>query len=211
MEDLENETRSFVQKWTFSSPGDHEGNGRAERMIRTVKEALRSLPYAFQDTFDTFRLSAARCASVINERPIFIDKRPEGWKVITPSHFLKEKLGAKFSTITLDGNFDEKLREVDRFVSFFRETWSLVYRHKVRSFPKWATAHTNLKVGQYVVIIHENEKRDKWPLAIITDVKIDEDGLVRNVEVKECEGNPQKKWRHTRYLVPVQFFEEVPL
>ena len=109
------------------------------------------------------------------------------------------------------GNLAERLEMVEYFVDSFRSVWSLVYRQKVRSFPKWAEEAVNLRLGQYVVIVTENAKRDKWPLAVVEELEIGDGGLVRNAKVRETKGNAQAKWRNTRYLIPVQFFREVNL
>ena len=211
LEVIEHEAQPFLEEIKFSSPRDHEGNGYGERMVRLTKEALRATPFDFLAKDSKFKLAIRLCENKINSRPVYIEKNKDSWTVITPSHFLREKLGGKFTEVRAPSGLVDRLAEVDGFVDYFREAWSLIYRKSVRTFPKWAEEAVNLKAGQYVVLVTENCKRDNWPLACVEAVKLDKDGLVRNVLIKETEGNHQSKWRNVRYLVPVQFFKEEKL
>ena len=42
----------------------------------------------------------------------------------------------------------------------------------------------NLKVGDIILLMDENDRRGQWPLARVVEVFPSEDGLVRSVKVK---------------------------
>ena len=49
---------------------------------------------------------------------------------------------------------------------------------------KWDTVHPNLDVGDVVLLVDEDVKRNKWPMGRITETFPGDDGLVRKVSVR---------------------------
>ena len=77
----------------------------------------------------------------------------------------------------------------------------------MRSRPKWTTDQADLQVGQAVVVVRENEKRNRWPLAEVVERIRGPDRKVHDVYVQELgQKISVKKRRSTKELVPVSFF-----
>ena len=102
---------------------------------------------------------------------------------------------------------------MNRFVSQFRQEWAEAYLERARSRPKWTTDQADLQVGQAVVVVRENEKRNRWPLARVVERIRGSDHRVRDVWVQEIgQKISVRKRRSTKELIPVEyFFEEVLL
>ena len=49
----------------------------------------------------------------------------------------------------------------------------------------------NLKIGD-VVIVQDEVSRNEWPLAVVTETSMNQEGLVRAVKVKLRSRNPRK-------------------
>ena len=205
IDELHLEVQSVVQNWSFSAPRDHEGNGLAERMIRVVREVLATMPMDFESSWDDFRLAIYMTQDRINSRPIYIDKNGTPPKVYTPNHFLKEKLNGVHGPESAPINLGDRFEYVEEFVNSFKKKFSDIYLQRVRSYQKYSEEVVNLKLNQYVVVVMEQQKRSKWPLAIITEVFQDDDKMVREVKIKECQGG-QEKIRHARVLIPIDFY-----
>lgn len=62
--------------------------------------------------------------------------------------------------------------------------WLKEYLPTLQQRQKWLQPKQNLRIGDLVLILHENTPRNHWPLGLITQVYPGADGLVRTVEVK---------------------------
>ena len=49
---------------------------------------------------------------------------------------------------------------------------------------KWNSPKENLKVGDIVLLADEGYPRDQWPLAVVVEAEVSEDGYVRTVKVR---------------------------
>ena len=59
----------------------------------------------------------------------------------------------------------------------------------------------HLRVGQLVMVKHDNIHRIEWPLGVITAIYPDERDVVRTAEVEEC---GHRSLRSVTYLVPLE-------
>ena len=86
----------------------------------------------------------------------------------------------------------------------FRKRWHneylLALREKHYNLCAENPSH-HLRVGQLVMVKHDNIHRIEWPLGVITAIYPDERGVVRTAEVEEC-GN--RSLRSVTYLVPLE-------
>ena len=61
--------------------------------------------------------------------------------------------------------------------------------------------HYHLRVGQLVIVMHDNLHRIEWPLGVITAIYPDERGVIRTAEVEEC---GRRSIRSVKFLVPLE-------
>ena len=59
----------------------------------------------------------------------------------------------------------------------------------------------HLRVGQLVIVKHDNLHRIEWPVGVITPIYPDERGVVRTAEVEEC---GRRSIRSVTFLVPLE-------
>ena len=101
---------------------------------------------------------------------------------------------------------------MNKFVDQFRQEWAEAYLERVRSRPKWTTDQADLQVGQAVVVVRENEKRNRWPLARVVERIRGADHKVHDVWVQEIgQRISVRKRRSTKELVPIEYFFETNL
>ena len=109
----------------------------------------------------------------------------------------------------LDEDYNVKTTKVQYVVlsnalEQFRKRWHneylLALREKYYNLCAENPSH-HLRVGQLVMVKHDNIHRIEWPLGVITAIYPDERGVVRTAEVGEC-GN--RSLRSVTYLVPLE-------
>ena len=86
----------------------------------------------------------------------------------------------------------------------FRKRWHTEYLLSLREkhYNKCAENPTHhLRVGQLVMVKHDNIHRIEWPLGVITAIYPDEKGVIRTAEVEEC-----GRWslRPVSFLIPLE-------
>ena len=106
---------------------------------------------------------------------------------LTPNHILTMK-----STTALPppGNFvredmfvRKRWRRVQYLLEQFWSRWQKEYLLNLQHREKWNTPRRNLKVGDVVLLKEDSLSRLEWPLARVSSVKTEQDGLVRRAEV----------------------------
>lgn len=65
----------------------------------------------------------------------------------------------------------------------FWKLWKTAYLHTLQKRQKWITKKSPLQKGDVVLLKDKNSKRCEWPIALIEDVKLSDDNLVRSVKV----------------------------
>ena len=86
----------------------------------------------------------------------------------------------------------------------FRKRWLTEYLLSLRKkhYNKCAEDLTHhLRVGQLVMVRHDNVHRIEWPLGVITATFPDEKGVIRTAEVEEC---GRRTLRPVTFLVPLE-------
>ena len=94
----------------------------------------------------------------------------------------------------LDKDYDAKATRVQYIVlsnalERFRKRWHNEYLISLREkhYSQFAENPSHhLRVGQLVMVKHDNIHRIEWPLGVITAVYPDERGVIRTAEVEEC-------------------------
>ena len=109
----------------------------------------------------------------------------------------------------LDEDYDAKVTRAQYVVlsnalERFRKRWHSEYLLSLREkhYNKCAENPTHrLRVGQLVMVRHDNIRRIEWPLGVITTVYPDEKGVIRTAEVEEC---GRRSLRPVSFLVPLE-------
>ena len=70
----------------------------------------------------------------------------------------------------------------------FWTRWTKEYLPSLTKRPCWRKDIPNVTVGELVLVVDDDLKRGKWPLARVTNVMPGVDGVVRVAEVKTKSG-----------------------
>ena len=181
-------------KWSFIAPRAPWWGGWWERLIASVKSALKKSLGSRSLTRVELETSLHEIEGCINSRPLVhrgdgVDSGPP----LTPSHFL---LGR---TVTSKPSVVEKVPAVTAEDLFLRleirsqvleEFWSVWLKEYIRNLPpiRGPSVDSDLVKGTVVLVQDEQAPRLQWPLAVIEKVFPGRDGIVRTAEVRTAKG-----------------------
>lgn len=193
-------------EFRYSPPKSPHYGGVWERLVGSMKKALKaSLGRKIPD-FDQFQTEVAMAESLINSRPLtVVSEDIKDALPITPAHLL---LGRGLQTIPDDllqgGQQDEVLtlwQQRQELSASFWKRWKREYLSTLQSFNKWLDPGMEPTLGE-VVLLDEpiklnyirrldgylptvaKDNKMFWQLAKIIKLHMGRDGRVRSVEVK---------------------------
>lgn len=182
-------------EWKYIAPRSPWWGGWWERLVRSVKEALRkSLGKACltRVELETTLIEVENC---VNSRPLtFVGDEIQCKAPLTPNHFLTARgAGFKGSVVEDPQNVTpEELNLRERVcqerLNKFWEFWRADY---LRSLPVSVSKFYSqgpLEVGSVVLIHEDNVPRLQWMLGKVTKLFHGRDNKVRSVELQTCKG-----------------------
>ena len=178
--------------WKFLPPAASHMGGAWERLVGTVKRALKVVIGTQTLTDEVLLTALAEVEGMINGRPLtYISSDSGDMEPLTPNHLL---LGCSQMLVS-PGEFQEKeinsrrrWRQAQVIADHFWRRWRQEYLPTLIKRSKWLQDQANLKVGQVVLVADAVAPRGYWPLARITKIFPGPDGRVRSVEVQSAAG-----------------------
>ena len=166
--------------------------GAWERLVRSCKEVLFALMQNHILTDAQLHTLLTEVENILNRRPLtHISDDINDFGVLTPNHIL----------LGLHRNWDyacevdehevssrRKYRQVQAIANQFWTIWRREYLPQLTKRGRWRTHMENVRVGELVVVVDDDQKRGKWPLGRIIEIMDNKDGVVRIVKVKTKDG-----------------------
>ena len=173
--------------------------GHFERLVRTIKTSLATAISKKLLTLDEFTTIVKQAENIVNSRPLTYQSDNTRDIPLTPSQLAWERDLTLMPPLLqpgdpLDKDYDAKTTRVQYIVlsnalERFRKCWHNEYLISLREKHYNQCAENpshHLRVGQLVMVKHDNIHRIEWPLGVITAVYPDERGVIRAAEVEEC-------------------------
>ena len=176
-------------EWIFNPPNAPHMGGIWERLVRTIKRILSALLVGVETKLCDEVLGTIFCEveAIVNSRPITkVSDRNDDLAALTPSHLLLLREGptAPPGVFKQSDMYKRRWRYVQHICNEFWKRWLKDYLTELQRRSKWHKVSENVKVGDLVLLLGENTPRCLWPMAIVTSVKVGDDGLVRSVSVR---------------------------
>lgn len=174
--------------WHFNPPAAADMGGVWERMVGTVKRALRTVLGKLMVTDEVLQTVIAEAEAVVNSRPLtYVSAQGDSLEALTPNHLL---LGRP--TICLPpGIFSDSdtssrrlWRQTQALADQFWRRWLKEYVPGLACRQKWARETRNLACGDLVILVEEDMPRGKWPLGRVVEVMPGPDGRVRSARIR---------------------------
>ena len=186
---------TLAPDWRFNAPRSPWWGGWFERLVKSVKSALRKSLGSSVFCRSELETCLHEVEATINSRPLtFVSDEIDSQEPITPSHFLVGKnLSERSASVEDPENVRSSVlseREVLRRKKLdrFWKIWSDDY---IRNLPPTVVKFQKrgqLKEGSVVLIHEENLPRLRWPVGVVVKLYPGRDGLVRAVDVRTKTG-----------------------
>ena len=175
-------------EWHFNTPAAPHMGGIRERMVASVKRALRAVLERVIVSEETLHTVVVEVESIVNSRPLtHVSADGTDPEAITPNHVL---LGRPICPLP-PGLFDaadppckKSWRQAQCISEQFWKKWRKEYVPCLTQQPKWRQEQRSLQIGDLVLLIEDNVPRGLWPLARVTRVYPGADGRVRSLELR---------------------------
>lgn len=187
--------------------------GFYERLIRVIKQFL--MAFTYKEQLDDVELGTlmVEVEARMNSRPLFV----YNGSPITPAHFFGGSEQTHLPLIGKPKNNEKRPQIVQDYLdqqNHLRKVWVAwidKYLLQLRQFHQntyLPNSSRNLQPGD-VVLLKNFTAVDYWPLGIVDNVKVSNDGNVRTVSVRTTDrGKTVVKHRDVRTLVPLECAHE---
>ena len=124
---------------------------------------------------------------IVNGRPLTkLSDHPDDFTPITPNSLLIMKQGPYMPPGRFDSDdvYRKIWRHTQHLVNRFWRSWMRLYLPSLQARCKWRMKRGNISKGDLVLLLDQTTPRHLWPLALIEDVTVGRDGLVRSVVLR---------------------------
>lgn len=186
-------------------------------MIGSTKQCLRKV-------IGNARLSADELSTILTEiectlncRPLTYEYNEVGEEVLTPSHLLH---GRRIMSIpdeviepadVMEVDINSRFRYLNVKLAHFWNRWHKEYLTDLREHHrlKGKVSGPTIKIGDVVLVLEENKRRNKWKIGVIKSEIKGRDNVVRGARVRVVtKGKPKVISRPVQKLYPIEVQEE---
>lgn len=179
----------FVE-WRFQPPGASHMSGVWERLVRSVKKAMKGVlgnPKALVNQ-ETLRTVFADVVTILNGRPLCpVSDDPKDLEPLTPNHLLLQgqMLATPPGVFNKEDIYSRKKWKCAQFLAnCFWSRWLREYVPLLQVRQKWLSIRRNLQIDDLVLVVDQNLPRGRWLLGRVQEVFPGRDGKVRSAQVK---------------------------
>ncbi len=187
--------RYFVDngiQWHFNPPKAPHMGGAWERLVRSVKRALKATLCNALVHEDTLHTALCEVEYILNSRPLtHVSSSHSDPEPLTPNHFLLNRSSDVSSPVDEadDGLSSRKRwRQCQFLADQFWRRWRREYLPTLTVRSKWLSEERDLEIDDVCLLVDHNAPRGQWPLARVIEVMPGRDGRVRTVKVKTASG-----------------------
>ncbi|XP_062557339.1 uncharacterized protein LOC134222212 [Armigeres subalbatus] len=179
-------------KWSFIPPGAPHMGGAWERLVQSVKLAMKDAYAEGKLSDEELQMLVVEIESIVNSRPLtYLPLDSEESEALTPNHFLLgNSSGAKPAGVNIVDsrkNLRDTWEVIQRQLDKFWERFLVEYLPVIRRQPKWFSETRSLRVGDLVLVVDAG-KRSEWVRGKVLQVFEGADGRVRQAAIQTRQG-----------------------
>jgi len=183
-------------EWRFIPPSAPHMGGAWERLVKSIKVALRATLKERAPKDEVLITLLAEAAHSVNSRPLtHVSLDPDDQEALTPNHFLigqSSGSGDPGRNGTEERDLRAQWRKSQALANVFWTRWVKEYLPTLNKRSKWYRKMDPPKVGDFVFIGDGTLPRNSWPKGIITAIYPGKDGGIRVVDVRTSSGTIQR-------------------
>lgn len=174
--------------WHFIPPSAPNFGGLWEAGVKSVKYHVKRTIGEATLSYEEFLTLLTQIEACLNSRPICpVSNDPTDLEVLTPGHFLVGqalKAVPESALLNKNENHLNRWQVLQKMSQHFWDKWQKEYLVRLQQRKKWTTESPNLKVGQLVLIMDDNQAPANWLLGRIIQTHPGSDGMVRVATIK---------------------------
>ncbi|XP_058816511.1 uncharacterized protein LOC131679785 [Topomyia yanbarensis] len=179
-------------KWVFIPPTSPHMGGSWERMVRSVKAAMTSLPQDRKLDDEALQTVAIEAEAIVNSRPLtYLPLDSEEQEALTPNHFiLMSSTGINQPAVQISDPTKAAFGTralIQRNLDHFWRRWVREYLPTLTRRTKWFEETKPIEPGDLVVVIDES-RRNGWVRGRVKEILPGKDGRVRQAVVQTSGG-----------------------
>lgn len=179
-------------KWRFNPPGGPHMGGCWERLVSSVKRALRVVLGNQLVTDEVLSTVLTEVEFMLNSRPLtYVSNDAGDQEALTPNHLLLGRDSPSLPPGVFSGeqlSLRRRWRRAQQLAEHFWKRWHKEYLPTLIKRGKWSREGRRIQVGDVVLVAENNTPRGRWPLARVVKVFPGSDGRVRTVKLKTKNG-----------------------
>ena len=181
----DNEMLRIGVKWNFIPPRAPHMGGAWERLVKSVKETLKGLITRRLLDDEELRTYLTEAEKILNDRPLTrMGSHVKDPVPLTPSDLLLLKRNSADTAIADDNPLRKRWTIVQDLANKFFERFTDEYLPALQERSKWIRKRRNIQANDVVLVVTEEVKRGQWPLGLVIEPIVSDDGLVRSAIVK---------------------------
>ncbi|XP_055604565.1 uncharacterized protein LOC129752812 [Uranotaenia lowii] len=178
-------------KWHFNPPGTPHMGGIWERMVRSVKEAMKALNDGRKLTDEILWTTLSEVQEMINLRPLTYKPQDDSCEeALTPNHFLRTVKAEDFQPTT-ETELADALKSIFHRAQFLADKmwqrWIKEYLPSINQRTKWFQEIRKLQKNDLVFVV-TGKDRKQWVRGIVEEVLEGQDGKVRQALIRTGNG-----------------------
>ncbi|XP_062704082.1 uncharacterized protein LOC134286483 [Aedes albopictus] len=179
-------------KWLFIPPSAPHMGGSWERLVRSIKNAMTSLPQDDKLDDEGLQTLIVEAEAIVNSRPLtYLPLDSVEQEALTPNHFiLGSSTGVKQPMVEMEASATAvrtSWEQIQIQIDHFWRRWVLEYLPTLTRRVKWLQDTKPVQPGDLVIVIDET-RRNGWLRGRVLDVTVGRDGRVRQVLVQTAGG-----------------------
>ncbi|XP_036344982.1 uncharacterized protein LOC118754222 [Rhagoletis pomonella] len=180
-------------EWVFNCPLSPQAGGCWERLVRSVKRAMKHALNSERLKEQTLYSVMCEAENVVNSRPLMhipLDAPDE--EPLTPNHFLLGTANSEQTPHPQEESFKAtrtQWRKMQQIQHRFWKRWLAEYLPDLCRRTKWWKPVEPLSLGDLVLVCDDRMHRSRWLIVRVVSVKPGKDGQVRVAEVKTAGGH----------------------
>ena len=191
-------------EWKFITERAPWHGGFYERMVGSVKRALKKVLGNSRLTYVEMETLLAQVEAQVNSRPLtVISSSSEDLAPLTPGHLAIGRSPQSLPDIdkkTSTTSMGKRWLYQQRLMKQFWNRWYKEYLLELNYMRKWVDVQRNVKVGDVVLIADDDVRCHEWMIGRVVDVHPGRDGLIRSVTVKTQKGLRRRPVQRLRLL-----------
>ncbi|XP_055597066.1 uncharacterized protein LOC129747074 [Uranotaenia lowii] len=200
---LANTFTNCQTKWTFNPPGAPHMGGVWERLVQSVKCAIKGAYEEGKLNDEGLQTLLVEAEGIVNSRPLtYLPLDAAEYEALTPNHFLLgSSNGVKQPAVPVEEN--RKLKTtwdlIQHELDVFWKRWLKEYMPIIRRRSKWFKQVRSIEVGDLVLVV-DNKVRNGWMRGRVEEVVAGSDDQVRQVYVRTANGLLRRAVHHLALL-----------